>query len=626
MPYIGSTWRSAGGTYPTTDTAIWCDDLGELNALDGSLLFVGMIGLSRIDPTKVYKLIAIGSEPTYVPTWAEFANGPRILNGLREIVYANDGGNDDTGNGSIGNPYLTPARAMLDAPQFCINGGSWVCDMTGSTAQVTTLTLPIMIGDGSFSVPASPVGPFKLEQNYNFLATPSVVRTITDGDILSLATDPVSQHQIVNLNASILTAHTLIGLGIIDGNGSFATIRDNEVNQITINAFHGSLATPFQIVAQTGIISIDDIGPAVQINAPCASVHLGGIQILNTGNNTYPGAGAFHVESAGHISMELCWTRGLSLRDVHGFDGYASYSGANLGGGLSTNNTIDGAQINFYRMMFVGPFDQFNTLGYQQFVCSFFGSDRIGHTEGAGGGGTFTIRNCYMANTFVAYYGGPRCYVYDVVITSSPFGVHDFAGGGGLEMRNILFGNIYYADMECRTGGSLSVDGGCIGTKGISVDGLGWIENPVISAISNQGTPGVARWMYKLLAVTVNGSVTVSAPFVTATGNANLDNTNFNRLTWTDPVGTVSIKIARLFAEETSTPQIGGIIGTVAAGTGTFDDTGITGDNSVTGGLVNLVSWVDFRSLNPDPNGPGSVSAILRDTGPRAEGSLVIEE
>lgn len=93
-------------------------------------------------------------------------------------------------------------------------------------------------------------------------------------------------------------------------------------------------------------------------------------------------------------------------------------------------------------------------------------------------------------------------------------------------------------------------------------------------SVGNEGTSGATAYGYKLVGVDANGKKgAVSVEGTTATGNAVLDVTNFNRLTWTDVAGYVSYEIHR--TSSSGTPATTGLIGTVLSGVQTFDDVGL---------------------------------------------------
>lgn len=91
--------------------------------------------------------------------------------------------------------------------------------------------------------------------------------------------------------------------------------------------------------------------------------------------------------------------------------------------------------------------------------------------------------------------------------------------------------------------------------------------------VTNQGTAGTTSYTYELVAVNANGDTLPGTVRTTTTGNATLNGTNYNQLTWAAPAGATSVKIIR--TASAGTPSSTGIIGTVAASVTTFNDTGL---------------------------------------------------
>lgn len=101
------------------------------------------------------------------------------------------------------------------------------------------------------------------------------------------------------------------------------------------------------------------------------------------------------------------------------------------------------------------------------------------------------------------------------------------------------------------------------------------VTTPSAPVITNQGTPGAATWTYKIVAKQSDGSYSAaSAAGSTATGNATLTGSNFNRITWAAVAGADSYDIYRTVAG-TSPTSLGKIGNTTGV---TFDDTGLAGD------------------------------------------------
>ena len=102
------------------------------------------------------------------------------------------------------------------------------------------------------------------------------------------------------------------------------------------------------------------------------------------------------------------------------------------------------------------------------------------------------------------------------------------------------------------------------------------LATPAAPAISNQGTPGSTTYGYTAVAYNVVGRTPGSVEATTATGNATLDSSNFNRIT---PVACVSGQTGWMIYRS-SGPSFRGLLGPAACGA-TIDDKGSL-TNSVT--------------------------------------------
>ena len=59
------------------------------------------------------------------------------------------------------------------------------------------------------------------------------------------------------------------------------------------------------------------------------------------------------------------------------------------------------------------------------------------------------------------------------------------------------------------------------------------LATPGSITVTPQGTSGAATWTYVLVAINATGTTEAGAASSTTTGNATLNGTNYNRLTWT---------------------------------------------------------------------------------------------
>jgi hypothetical protein len=110
---------------------------------------------------------------------------------------------------------------------------------------------------------------------------------------------------------------------------------------------------------------------------------------------------------------------------------------------------------------------------------------------------------------------------------------------------------------------------------------------PGVPTVSNVGTGGAVTYSYRITALSGIGETTAGTAGTTATGNATLDGTNYNRVTWTAVTGATGYKVyGRTAGTELlmstvfvtvpggSTKIGGGVINVNAVGNG-FEDKGI---------------------------------------------------
>lgn len=120
-----------------------------------------------------------------------------------------------------------------------------------------------------------------------------------------------------------------------------------------------------------------------------------------------------------------------------------------------------------------------------------------------------------------------------------------------------------------------SLVGAWIGVKNL---GAPLILTPGTPVIANIGSAGAQTWTYKIVAKQKDGGYNIaSAGGSTATGNATLTGSNFNRITWAKVEDATGYDIYRTVSG--GTPSSTGRIGSTTTLL-TFDDTGIAGDST----------------------------------------------
>jgi hypothetical protein len=96
-----------------------------------------------------------------------------------------------------------------------------------------------------------------------------------------------------------------------------------------------------------------------------------------------------------------------------------------------------------------------------------------------------------------------------------------------------------------------------------------------ISSVTNSGVTGATTYTYVVVAYCFNGTASVSAAVSTTTGNATLNGSNFNVITWTQVVGAYRYDVYRTVGGATQ-----GKIIAKNQGSTTINDNGLTGDGA----------------------------------------------
>ena len=120
--------------------------------------------------------------------------------------------------------------------------------------------------------------------------------------------------------------------------------------------------------------------------------------------------------------------------------------------------------------------------------------------------------------------------------------------------------------------GAISVTGGVTG--GLVINSL---TTPSAPTVTPQGTTGAISYSYAITAISATGGETLASTVgSTATGNATLNNSNYNLITWSPVAGAASYKVYR--TASAGAPSSIGLIGSIS-GTA-FNDTGIAASGS----------------------------------------------
>lgn len=120
---------------------------------------------------------------------------------------------------------------------------------------------------------------------------------------------------------------------------------------------------------------------------------------------------------------------------------------------------------------------------------------------------------------------------YDDTGAATPSGVYPEANGTGFAPFAKLYpGESFPVPLEDKSNYA-------------KADPAGVLAAPAAPTVAPQGTAGATAYSYKVSAIDANGETVPSAAGATATGNAALSTTNFNRLTWAAVTGATGYKV-----------------------------------------------------------------------------------
>ncbi|MFZ1257995.1 MAG: right-handed parallel beta-helix repeat-containing protein, partial [Candidatus Saccharimonas sp.] len=178
-------------------------------------------------------------------------------------------------------------------------------------------------------------------------------------------------------------------------------------------------------------------------------------------------------------------------------------------------------------------------------------------------------------------------------------------------------GNLINKGMGALTVGTSTVSGTLSLQGGLTATAL---PTPTAPTIATVGTAGATSYSYTVTALDGVGETIASTAGSTATGNATLNGTNYNTITWSSISGATSYKIYRTVSG--GTPATTGLIATVTTKLGatqTTNDTGLAASGSspttnTTGGATFASSLQGGSSLTLGTSSSIDGSIVLKNT------------
>jgi hypothetical protein len=268
------------------------------------------------------------------PFWPPFADPP-VLN----IIYANQTGSDETGDGSQANPYLTLQRAVRDLPLHPAQGQFYRVDVTNLGTEVLppNYALPTFLapygGEATLSMPpALRNTPFTTMTQLEILAIPKPVASLGGGAFIAAAVVTVDNDTALikvatgNAYADDTLKGKLLKATLPGGEAIVGVIWHNQGGDLyvshayvpdaapTFNAFTPLPQAPFTIMEQSAELVIssgasDLIKGAFQI-ANTNSFSMRGIKFTKTNPSALWGVQLWRSSS---IVFDACDMPGFSI-------------------------------------------------------------------------------------------------------------------------------------------------------------------------------------------------------------------------------------------------------------------------------------------------------------------------
>jgi parallel beta-helix repeat protein len=421
----------------------------------------------------------------------------------------------------------------------------------------------------------------------------------------------------------------------IQSNGVYGITTSGEYGTVTANTIEGNTSHGVHINSSSTIKVLDN---AIRTNGG-SGVYLANDNANITGNDIRSNTGAGIFTSSFTIGTNITNNR-IASNGANGITLSLGSSDSTITGNnidSNTGNGVDGSRAND-RTVITGNTVSANTVHgillsgyiYQLVVDNNVSTNKVlnngsngillsstaqstvsGNTVANSGGATanngIVIGNSYSGNNNVS--GNTitdtscttNCYAItingtDNQVSSNTIGdgiLVDFASNniyGRGEIHDIGTNTIYSSQRDTngnlinRGGGGLSVNTNAVTSSLTLQGGLSntQLPTPAQPKVATAGTAGTTNYGYRVTALDGTGETLPSTERTVATGNAVLNATNYNVITWSQVQGAVQYKVYRTTSG--GTPASTGLIATVTGANNVFfNDTGIAATTTVPG-------------------------------------------
>lgn len=259
---------------------------------------------------------------------------------LIRTIYARSTGSDATGDGTLANPYRTFRRAMADVPMF-LNNSRIVVDITGIGTELLNplYSMPPISGSLTVTSDAAAANPLLVRlAALTVFAAPTVIDTITSGDVVSNTADPVTGFRTIVTTKVIPASYKgkiVLGSGTAQSGPILSVSGGNTIELAANMTFPLSITDPSAELK--GADPSVSRGNAVQVSQVNARVKFAGMRLSTRGVGSFEQA-VVAFGGGGLLDIEGCVCEGVSLSNIGAIQLARSYF---VGSGGAATRSLD---------------------------------------------------------------------------------------------------------------------------------------------------------------------------------------------------------------------------------------------------------------------------------------------
>ena len=233
--------------------------------------------------------------------------------GVERTIYVRSTGSDTTGDGTtVGTAYRTVAFALTTVPHL-IFGERYIVDCTdiGQELSATPISFPPFLSpDNTFFDSSPAVAGFTVRAPITIQATPTLIETITAGQITGHTQDSVALIRTLQTSKTF-TANEHKGRFLRDSTGRIAPIASNTTSDIEY-VEDSTLTGPVEVLEQSAELRNNAGGNAVEMRGLGAKVQWNGIKFSSSSTSSFRYGIFSDCPKAGQ-GFKACYLDGMFL-------------------------------------------------------------------------------------------------------------------------------------------------------------------------------------------------------------------------------------------------------------------------------------------------------------------------